>query len=491
MDEATQTDVNDGSSPAVEAPESGAVSAPADVQGEATQQAATQTEGQSQSSDEAGQAAAAFQVPETDDDLKGKENDPHVQAIIQMRSEIRTRDQLLDGWKPLESWKPIAETIGDPTLAQSAYSLIGAIHSPSTDNPSGFTSRPFLEQLEQESPGSVDQIFADTLTFQVPDPSGQPSTVVRELVRSWGLNPDRIDDYRNIDTLRASGVVTDDDLKAIPEKYHPAFKALSTAQRDDILAQRQTDEQGRTTYAAATLDYLQDKAEALEARQWREQDVAAKAEAKAAEEAQFQKHVEQSVTTDVNSKIESWANSIHQKLADSEWKPFGDDAAKNGLEYDKIISTIATLQSPAYRFVAERALKAVGASLEGFDELANQWQAARSKYVVFNEMKDQWQARRAESEASLAEQRILLKLKDYALKLAEAKGDGLAQQSQQTATQLAAAQSRFGPAGHGQTQPGFPNPYEPNPHAVGSQEYFAFNRKVDKEYSLTNASVFG
>jgi hypothetical protein len=106
-------------------------------------------------------------------------------------------------------------------------------------------------------------------------------------------------------------------------------------------------------------------------------------------------------------------------------------------------------------------------------------------------MKDQWQARRAESEASLAEQRILLKLKDYALKLAEAKGDGLAQQSQQTATQLAAAQSRFVPAGNGQTQQGFQNPYEQNPHPVGSQEYYAFNRKVDKEYSLTNASVFG
>src|ERR1043165_8388358 len=93
MDEPTQTDVT-VESPAAEAPESGAVSAPADVQGESqTQQTTTEQS--------TGEAAAPFQIPENDDDLKGQETNPHVQAIVQLRQELRARNQSLDEYRPL------------------------------------------------------------------------------------------------------------------------------------------------------------------------------------------------------------------------------------------------------------------------------------------------------------------------------------------------------------------------------------------------------
>lgn len=488
MDELT-TEVIDSPPPAVEAPESAdAGNAPVAEQGESN---APQTAEQTTAEQPTKEAEAPFHVPENDDDLKDQINNPHVQSIVQLRQELRERNQRLDGYKPLESWKPVAETIGDPALAQSAHELVSAIHTPDPNNPSGFTARPFLERMEQDSPGSVDQIFSDTLTLQIQDAQGRPSTVVRELVKSWGIDPDRFDDYRNIDTLRASGIVTADDLDAIPEKFHAAFRALSTAQREDILAQRPTDANGtKSAYPAAALDYLQDKAEALEARQWREKDETAKRAAQEQAQAKFEADVTLAVDQDIVTEIQAISDSVHQNLTSQ--FTFSSDAAVNALEHTKILSVLGNLQSPypVYRDLAVKALKAVGVEPNGFEELANRLAERREAYVRFNAIGDKMQATRALSEATFAKQHILAKVNDYASRLAKASGERAAASASQQDATLAAAQGRFVPAGNGQAQQGFQNPYSQNSHPVGSQEYYAFNRKVDKEYNLTNASVF-
>lgn len=480
MEEAT-TDVTENvESPVLDTPSS-VDSAPA-IEGEKLE---TPVEGKTE------EAAAPFQVPENDDDLKGQEANPHVQSIAQLRQELRERNQRLDSYKPLESWKEIATAIPDPALAQSAYELASAIHTPSTDNPSGFTSRPFLEKLESESPGSVDQLFADTLTFTIPDEAGQPSTVVRELVKSWGLNPDRFDDYRNIDTLRASGVVTAEDLGAIPEKYHAAFKSLSTAQRDDILAQKQTDTGGKVTYPAFTLDYLQDKAEALEARSWREKDAADKQAAIEQQRAADEQQVTASIEQDIVTESQAIANSIHQNL--SSQFTFSSDATVNALEHAKILGVIGNLQSPfpVYRDMALKALKSVGVEPNGFDELTNRLEERRAAYVRFNAIGDKMQAAKALSDATLAKQQILAKGNDYAMKLAKASGERAAAGAAQQEQQLAAATARFVPSGSGQAQQGATNPYLSNPHPIGSPEWSAYYKQIDKQVGLGGASMLG
>lgn len=407
---------------------------------------------------------------------------PHAQALAQLRPAYEGLKAQVDEYKSLDPWKSVATTIGDPALAQSAHELVSAIHTPAPDNPSGFTARPFLERLETESPGAIDQLFADTLTLTVPDQNGKPSTVVRELVKQWGLDPDRMDDYRNIDRLRASGVVTAEDLGKIPEKYHSAFKSLSQPAQEDILAMQESN-------PVAMEEYLRNAQDALEARTWREKDEAAKAEAQKAEQAKFEKDLEVTVEQDIFAEVKSLHDSIHQNLA-SQLKFAGDDAV-NAIEYDKILSTLATLQNPAYRFVAERALKAVGINLDGFDELANRWSERRSAYKTFDAMGDKWQANRALSEATIAKQQMLARLNDYALKLGKATGERAMAAAAQTNGQLGAASARYVPSGNGQLPSGNENPYEQNPHTVGSQEYYAFNRKLDREFHVTGAQMFG
>jgi hypothetical protein len=425
------------------------------------------------------------------EELEKQANDkvPHALALKNLRAAYEGVKPQLEQAKTYEPWKEIVSTINDPVQAKTAYDLIRAMRTPVEGQPNEFTSKPFIDRAEQEfGQGTANQLFHDLLTYTVPDDKGNVDTLVRHMYRSHGLNPDRIEDYRNIDTLRASGVVTPEDLSAIPDKYHDAFRALSQAQREDIHAQKMSD----GTYPAATLDYLQDKAEALEARTWREKDEQARRETAERQQVEFQQQVAQAVEQDAETEVQSIYDSIHQHL--SSQVTFSSDAAVNSLECDKILGVVANLQSPypIYRNMAVRALKAVGVDVNGFGELAIQWEQERGKYVAFKAsgQENTWDGRDALSKSNFAKQQILAKANDYALKLAKASGERAAAAASQTGSQIEAAAARFVPSGTGQSQQGTDNPYSKNPHPVGSQEYFAYNRQVDKQYNLTNASVF-
>lgn len=424
---------------------------------------------------------------------------PYAQALANLRTAYESVKPQLEQVKTFEPWKEAVETIGDPIQAKTAYELIASLRSPIEGQPNEYTSKPFIERIDQERPGTANQIFHDLLTYEVADEKGNVDTLVRHQFRSYGLDPDRINDYRNIDTLRASGVVTAEDLSAIPDKYHDAFRALSQAQREDILAQRTTDAQGKVNYPAATLDYLQDKAEALEARQWREKDEQAKREASERQHAEFQ----QKLATDIDQDVSTEVQNIHDSILTKSLSQFtfSSDATQDSLEKGKILGVIANLQHeyPVYRNMAVRQLKAVGVDVMAPDHLGKNWDAwvtdwqhERSKYIALKAagQENTWDAREALSKSNLAKQVILTRANDYALKLAKAGGERAATAAAQAGSQLETASARFVPSGTGQGQQGNTNPYSQNPHPIGSQEYFAFNRKIDKEYNLTGASVF-
>jgi hypothetical protein len=340
------------------------------------------------------------------------------------------------------------------------------------------------------SPGAANALLFDLLGYQVADENGRMDSMVRHMYRSHGLDPDRVEDYRNIDTIRASGAVTSDDLAGIPERFHDAFRALSTTQRDDILAQRQLDATGRAVYSPAAMEYLQDKAEALEARQWRERDEQARAQQAEVDRQQFEQQLQTEILQDVTTEAQSIRDSILQNL--SSQVTFSSDPLQDKLTKAGIMALVQQVQSP-YPYQQQAALamlKEAGIEPNGFGELLNRFEERRGAYKRFEAMGDQLQARRALSEATVAKQQILARANDYTLRLAQANGERVAAQASQQAGQLQAATARFVPSGS-QAQQGSTNPYEDNPYPIGSQEYFAYNRRLDKEYKLTGASMFG
>jgi len=468
------------------------VSAPAEQTGSEPQQTA-ESGAEAVVEQPTEQAEAAFKLPENDDDLKGQENNPHVQAVIQLRQQLRERDQRLDEFKPLTDWKPIVEKIGNPAQAQTAYELTQSLFS----SPEGqeYSTLPFLQNADKQRPGVANQLFHDLLTYRVPDENGAEDTLVRHMYRAHSLDPDRIEDYRNIDMLRASGVVTAEDLGKVPEQFREAFKSLSKDGQDDILElirARDENPQANASFGLRAEEHLRNAQAALEAKTWREKDEQTKREAAEQQQAQFQQQVAQAVEQDIVSESQTMYDSIHKSL--SSQVTFSSDATVNSLECDKILSVVANLQSPypIYRDMAARALKAVGVDVNGFSELASRFEHERGKYVALKAagQENTWDGQDALSKSETAKQQILVRANDYALKLAKAGGERAATAAAQTGSQLETATARFVPSGTGQAQQGNANPYMNNPHPVGSQEYYKFYRDIDKANGLNNASVF-
>jgi hypothetical protein len=239
---------------------------------------------------------------------------------------------------------------------------------------------------------------------------------------------------------------------------------------------------------AAAEEYLRNAQEALEVRQWREQNEQAGRDAEEREQAQFQQQLQETIQSDLLSEAKGIHDSISKDLAAI---TFSSDATENKLEQVKIMATLATLQNPTYRWVAEEALKTVGVDPSGFDELANRWEERRTAYKYYEAIGDQMQMRQAASDATAAKQQMLIKLGSWAQKLAKSSGNRLASAAAQQSGQLAAASARFVPSGAGQAQQGAENPYAQNPHRVGSPEYYAYYKDLDKQFKVDGASMFG
>ena len=448
--------------------------------GVTTSDAATSTQVESQ-----GEIDPLADIPTLEELQKlAEQKVPHAQALAQLRPAYEGLKAQIDEYKPLEPWREIASTIGDPVQAKDAYDLVRSIHTEAPENPSGFTSRPFLERLEKDSPGAVDQVFADLLTLSIADENGRATTVAREYIKSLQLDPERIDEYRNIDKYRASGVVTAEDLGKIPEKYHEAFKSMSQDAREDLL-------EIMASKPLVAEENLRNASRALATERFEQDQLQRQKAAEDTAQAKFQQEMVEAVDQDIVTEIQAISDSVHQNLTSQ--FTFSSDPIVNDLEHTKILSVLGNLQSPypVYRDMAVKALKAVGVEPNGFEDLANRLSERREAYVRFNAMGDRMQASRALSEATFAKQQILAKVNDYAVRLAKASGERAATAAAQQGSQLAAATARFVPSGNGQMQQGDQNPYSQNPHQIGTQEYFAFNRRVDKEYNLTNASAFG
>jgi hypothetical protein len=400
----------------------------------------------------------------------------------------QSHERLWEKHRPLESlsnWQDVVSKFNDPSEVVAQKELIEKIHSPAPDGQSGFTTLPFLNDLEAQSPGTVHKLAMDSLGLQV-EMNGQTDSLVRHLFRGWGLDPDRVEDYKEIDARAPAGVITQDQLAGIDQKYHAAFKALSQAQREDILLQR-----NETTgeFPAAVMDYLQDKSEALEARQWREQDNQRKTQEAQERQQTFERETVQAVHQDISTVRREMYDAIHQHLA-SQWKPSSDEF-QSKVEYRKVMGTLASLLEPELRWTAEEALKDAGVQFDpkAFDELVNSFVGARESYTRFTRQGDRMQASHALSAASLAKAVLNTKLNEYALALAKPSADRLETQSKNLVSSLQGATARVVPSGNVQPTSGNGNPYLDNPHQFGSQEYLAYNKRLDKELGVGGAAA--
>lgn len=421
----------------------------------------------------------------TDEELQAQvaQKVPYAQALAQLRPAYVAAKSALDSYKPLDPWREFA-TANDLSIVQANHELANSIFTQSEANPSGFTTTPFLQKLEEVAPGAVDQLFVDISTIPITDNEGKESTVVREMIKSWGLDPNRIDDYRNIDSLRVSGVVTADELGKIPEKYHEAFKSLPRDAQEDLLALKESN----PTLAEV---HLRNADRALASERFETAQREREQRERETQQQQFEQQLTQAVEQDIVTESQALSDSIHQNLASV---TLASDPTLNDLEHLKIMGVLGNLQSPfpVYRDMAVKALKAVGVEPNGFADTVQQFIAEREQVVKHKASGQIHLANQAESRANFARQRILLQANDMAMKLAQAGGQRAATAAQQVAAQTAVASGRYVPNTQGANVQGKQdNPYAQNPHPFGSPEYFKYYRDIDKANEVTGASMFG
>lgn len=388
---------------------------------------------------------------------------------------------------PLKAWKETAESIGDPLAAREYYELVNNVRTPIEGQPNQFTTKPFIEGIAKLSPDAPNDLFFDLMTYEIANEKGVVDRMDRHYLRSLGIDPDRLEDYRNIDTIRASGAVTADDLSGIPERFHEAFRALSSAQRDDFLLQKDTN----GNYSLASMEYLQDKSEALEARSWRAKEDQARQQQAEQRQQAFEAQLNEQIVEDVTKEAQSIRDSILKESLSQ--VTFSSDPTQDMLAKEGIMALLAQIQSP-YPYqqqAALAALKAAGIEPNGFGELMNVFEEERRGYVRHTANRDVLQARTAQAKATTAKQQILARAQDYAMRLAKATSQRVATAQSQQNGQLAAATARYVPSGS-QAPNGSSNPYDANPYKTDptSPEYSAWIRKMDKEMGLTGSARF-
>lgn len=362
-------------------------------------------------------AAPVFTLPETDDDLKGQENNPHVQGLIQLRQELRTRNQAFDTLKPLEPWKPVVEKYTDPATVETGMSLYAGLNAPVIENGvekigvDGYvetTTRPFVEQLAATSPQTADKLAKDL--FLMPDSTGNAR--FHSLFRQLGLDPAKIDLYRS-GAYENNDDVTPELLAEfeIPPTRHDAFKRLTETVQGSF----------RYMEPAEKQKVLDESQEYIDNAAWRQQQDAVKAQE---QQTQAQERAAQFEAKVEAGRGEIW-QAAHQSLVTSlakEVQLSSDPAQSEGL-YAMAFSTLATALDPATRFVAEMACKAAGTQLDpAIPQLAESALQHRRAAIHFEQSRDLMRAGKAQRLEREASEQLYAKARPALLAVAKMLG---------------------------------------------------------------------
>ena len=172
------------------------------------------------------------------------------------------------------------------------------------------TAEPLIERLASESPNTLGEIVWKGI--HQPNPSNPEETIGHAFLRDYlGLDPNLLDTYRAIQSpedarnFLAPGQITAEELANIPAEFHEAYKSLTPRQREELAM---TGEDARN-------EFLQDKADALQARQFLAEQKAEQVRQRELAQQQFQQRVEMRGQELGNAARESAVSAARERLA--------------------------------------------------------------------------------------------------------------------------------------------------------------------------------
>jgi len=314
-------------------------------------------------------------IPEADDDLTTAQNKDEI--LVSQRNQLRALAPVVKESKPLLAYKPLLER-GAVEMLTSRLDLHDKLFTPQVDpqtkqpllDPRSYaplyTTTPWLEEMRKKQAGFIEQHTHDLMYLPLLDEQGntrmipgrnEPETVLRDVFRQLGLNPDRYQDYKNIDTLLAQSgnAITAEELKAIPDELQDAYKQYPASMRTALWAMEED----------ARNFILKERQEKL-ARDAKE---ASEAEAQKELEARIAERDRAVVASEQETFLESHRVSGRSAVMTSlrEQVSFGD-AATDEVEFGVIDMALTSL---LYGEANPATMKALGVELNGFNAALN------------------------------------------------------------------------------------------------------------------------
>lgn len=398
-------------------------------------------------------------IPETDDDVTEQINR---EAVLSQRGHLRVLGSAIKELKPLEGFKDLTQR-GTPEIIKSRLDAFDQLFSPAVDPETKqpmldertgapkYTTTPFWESMRTKQAGFVDQATHDLLYLPQVGPdgqpvinqkTGQPETILRDVFRQLGLDPDRYDDYKNLDTILAQSgnALTADDLAAIPENLREAFKSYPESIRQQLWGM---DDEARNFHLTERQEKLdRQKQEAEQAKE--QEQIQAQTQARQMEQTRQMVVTEQNkyLAEERQSALSEILNALDQQVT------FSGDEKTNSIFRGMIGSLVAGLLDEDFDFATGPVLKAMGVELNGFRDALNTATTQSKNYKLYELAGQGTLAENAKSAAYGPKQQAVTKAGQIALDLARALGAQVQAKSEQRDKLLAqAGGSRVPPEG--------------------------------------------
>jgi hypothetical protein len=362
-------------------------------------------------------------VPEDDSDLE-QANTRDVVGLRNQRQQLRVLSEAVKGLRPLESFKPLAERNLSVETIQAAVEAQERFYSP-VINPENnqpvyengiplYTTTPFIQHAEERNPGAATQLLEDAFLFETVNPqTGQKERLGNGLFRALGLDPARLDDYRNIDALAAqdTGQNLNEQLTNVREDLRDAFKSMPAKVREDL---SQMDEETRNWHLEQQRERLEQKTQA-EARQKQE------AEQRKTYEASLRANVEREQEADIETQFSEGLSSIMDDIAS---KVLWSTDGKNDSALKAIVGAVLLpLRDPSNHAHMKPLLEALGVQLDSaFVENLSAYTQGRRNYKALELANRKDQAEKELAKVAGPRARVMTKAADIGMKVAQALG---------------------------------------------------------------------
>jgi hypothetical protein len=374
----------------------------------------------------------------TDDSDLAAQTYPHAQGLRDQRQQIRTLTRALKEQSQGSQDYAAYQQLGSPETLQAAVAISELLYSPLTDGQGNpvfdpktqtpyITTAPFLQHLDEVSPGMPEQLLTDLLAFQPMDEQGRATAPLYEQVLNYWdqRNPGWWRQRYGVSaTPTYTRTVSAQELADIPTEYHEAYKQLPPSVRNAWAAYEEEDQ-------ALMLHREKENLERNVRDQQRQQEDEQRAERERQQYLVYLRQQQDGYFGQVRrERFSVIANQLAQQVT------FSADPATDTVMRGSVLTLMSNLLDPDWRFVSEDALKAMGIQLgQQFDAALNTFNLNANNRVAYELAGDKGQAMKAEEKANDAANFLTTKLGVIALAAAKKMG---AQQKAAAATQAAA-----------------------------------------------------